>query len=153
MDIRKDIDEQGLKEMAWLYIEYCIASTKQIPTVKGPMDIKERHIPTTRYFLYIWLRKNHFEFYTKSNWYDAMKNPEHPLSDAIKSIDESFSALATDIVANEQKGIFYAKNKLGMTDKVEQKTENTHLMTGKAIINVISTGIPFANRETDVDAS
>src|SRR6185295_205225 len=108
---------------------------------------------TTRYFLYIWLRQNHFDFYTKSNWYDAMKNPEHPLSDTIKSIDEIFNALATDIVANEQKGIFYAKNKLGMSDRIEQKTENSHLMTGKAIINVISTGIPFANRETDVDAA
>ena len=28
-----------------------------------------------------------------------------------------FTALATDIVANEGKGIFYAKNKLGMADR------------------------------------
>jgi hypothetical protein len=34
-----------------------------------------------------------------------------------------FRALATDIVANEGKGIFYAKNYLGMTDKVQ--TEST----------------------------
>jgi hypothetical protein len=46
-----------------------------------------------------------------------MKNKEHPLSNTIKSIDDQFNALATDIVANEGKGIFYAKNKLGMTDK------------------------------------
>jgi hypothetical protein len=39
------------------------------------------------------------------------------LSNTIKSIDDQFNALATDIVANEGKGIFYAKNKLGMTDK------------------------------------
>jgi hypothetical protein len=43
---------------------------------------------------------------------------EDPIkSDTIKSIDALFTALATDIVANEGKGIFYAKNKLGMTDK------------------------------------
>lgn len=120
MQIRKDINADELKAMAWAYIEHCIESTKQVATQRGAVDVKERHIPTTRYFLYIWLRKNHFEFYTKSNWYDAMKNPEHPLSDTIKGIDDTFNALATDIVANEQKGIFYAKNKLGMTDKMQE---------------------------------
>jgi hypothetical protein len=45
------------------------------------------------------------------------------LSDTIKSIDDDFKALAEDIVANEGKGIFYAKNRLGMHDKqhIEQK--------------------------------
>ncbi|MFT3679438.1 MAG: terminase small subunit [Ferruginibacter sp.] len=38
------------------------------------------------------------------------------------------------------------------TDKVEQKGELSHLLTGKAVINVISTGVPLANRETDIDA-
>ena len=40
--------------------------------------------------------------------------------DTIKRIDDLFQALATNIVANEGKGIFYAKNKLGMTDKQQQ---------------------------------
>lgn len=123
----KEIDKDQLNELAWGYIEHCLASTREIPTQKGPVSIKERHLPTVRYFLYIWLRQNHFDFYTKSNWYDAMKDKEHPLSDTIKSIDETFNALATDIVANEGKGIFYAKNKLGMSDKVEAKNENTNL--------------------------
>lgn len=41
----------------------------------------------------------------------------------IKRISDLFIALAIDIVANEGKGIFYAKNKLGMTDKavIEQQ--------------------------------
>ena len=34
-----------------------------------------------------------------------------------------FTALAIDIVANEGKGIFYAKNKLGMSDKFEKKSD------------------------------
>ena len=55
-----------------------------------------------------------------------MKDKEHPLSDTIKSIDETFNALATDIVANEGRDI-YAKNKLGMSDTVEAKNENTNL--------------------------
>jgi hypothetical protein len=43
--------------------------------------------------------------------------------DTIKTIEGLFKALATDIVANEGKGIFYAKNRLGMTDRamVESK--------------------------------
>jgi hypothetical protein len=148
----RDIDTNELNDLAWKYVEHCLTSTKEVPTAKGACEIKERHLPTVRYFLYIWLRQNHFDFYTKSNWYDAMKDSNHPLSDTIKNIDETFNALATDIVANEQKGIFYAKNKLGMTDRVETKNDNTHLLSGKIIqVTSLPTDIPFANRETDVD--
>ena len=44
--------------------------------------------------------------------------------DTIKNIEEAFNALATDIVANEGKGIFYAKNKLGMTDQRKEVANN-----------------------------
>jgi hypothetical protein len=44
------------------------------------------------------------------------------LSDTIKTIDNDFNALARDIVANEGKGIFYAKNKLGMHDRQQVET-------------------------------
>ena len=113
----KDIDVERLWELADEYVNNCIDSTKEIATGKGVQDIKERHLPTINYFLLIWLKRNHFVFYKRSNWYDAKKNDAHPLSDTIKNIDEYFNALAVDIVANEGKGIFYAKNKLGMTDK------------------------------------
>jgi hypothetical protein len=44
---------------------------------------------------------------------------------AVKHIDEMFRALAADVVANEGKGIFYAKNLLGWTDRAknEEKQE------------------------------
>lgn len=39
------------------------------------------------------------------------------------------------------------------TDKIEQKNEHSHLLTGKAIIEVVSTGVPLANKESDVDVT
>jgi hypothetical protein len=53
----------------------------------------------------------------------------HPLSDTLKKIREYFDSVAEDIVANEGKGIFYAKNRLGMTDKVDSRTDNTNKIT------------------------
>jgi hypothetical protein len=48
----------------------------------------------------------------------------------IKNIEGIFKALATDIVANEGKGIFYAKNRLGMTDKAQTdiKLNEVHVL-------------------------
>lgn len=88
------------------------------------VELKERHLPTINYFLMHYLRREHFDFYKRTNFYEAIKNESHPLSNTIKSIDESFKCLAKDIVANEGKGIFYAKNALGMHDKqhIENKT-------------------------------
>jgi hypothetical protein len=125
----RDIDPNELQDMADAYCDYCIESTKEVPTVKGPVQIKERHLPTVSYFLLHWLRRQHFEFYQRTNWYDAMKNEEHPLSNTIKSIDNQFKALAEDIVANEGKGIFYAKNRLGMSDKVDSRNDTTNKIT------------------------
>jgi hypothetical protein len=53
-----------------------------------------------------------------------MKDATHPLFDTIKIIDDLFNSLARDIVANEGKGIFYAKNKLGMHDRQQVETCN-----------------------------
>jgi len=119
----KVIDTDKLMELANEYIEHCLNSTKEYPTARGAVEVKERHLPTIKYFLYIWLRINDFDFYKKTEWYEAINNTEHPYHLVTKKIDDSFRALATDIVANEGKGIFYAKNYLGMTDKVQ--TEST----------------------------
>jgi hypothetical protein len=110
--------------MAYRYCDYCIASTKEIATNSGVKQVRERHIPTVSYFLLHWLRREHFDFYCRDNWYHAMKDEKHPLSDTIKSIDDIFNSLARDIVANEGKGIFYAKNKLGMHDRQQVETRN-----------------------------
>jgi hypothetical protein len=58
-----------------------------------------------------------------------MRSEEHPLFYTIKSIDDQFKALAEDIVANEGKGIFYAKNRLGMSDKVDSRNDTTNKIT------------------------
>ena len=114
----KVIDVDELIRLSYAYCDDCINATQESATGSGKIvAVKSRHIPTIDYFLYHWLRRNHFEFYKRSNFYDAMKDTEHPLSDTIKSIDNNFKVLAVDIVANEGKGIFYAKNRLGMTDK------------------------------------
>jgi len=121
----REIDVEKLVELAYLYCDECIESTKEVATGSGKIvEVKERHLPTISYFLLHWLRRNQFDFYKRTNFYEALKNDEHPLSNTIKSIDEHFKSLATDIVANEGKGIFYAKNRLGMHDKqhIETKT-------------------------------
>ena len=85
----RNIDKDELLEMAYRYCDYCISSTKEIATNSGVKQVKERHIPTVSYFLLHWLRREHFDFYCRDNWYHAMKNETHPLSDTIKdSLDE-----------------------------------------------------------------
>lgn len=119
----KPVDTNRLIELAHEYINHCLNSTKEYPTARGAVEVKERHLPTIKYFLYIWLRMHEFDFYKKTQWFEAINNAEHPYHSTVKNIDDMFRALATDIVANEGKGIFYAKNYLGMTDKVQ--TEST----------------------------
>lgn len=119
----RNIDEDELRTLAWKYIDECENATKEIATNSGVKEIKERVLPDVRHFLRIWLRRNNFEFYQKSQWYRAIDNPKHPLGDTIKNIDDDFKALAIHIVGNEGKGIFYGKNFLGMNDRqqIEQK--------------------------------
>lgn len=53
----------------------------------------------------------------RSTYYNWLNSNNIDVMDTIKNIEGMFTALATDIVANEGKGIFYAKNKLGMHDR------------------------------------
>lgn len=118
MNNYREIDKDELIRLADAYCDYCIESTKEVVSGSGKLvNQRERHLPTVSYFLLHWLRRQHFDFYKRTNFYDALKNESHPLSNTIKNINDQFNALAADIVANEGKGIFYAKNKLGMTDK------------------------------------
>ena len=112
-------------EWANKYIDYCLECTKEVATGAGVRVIRERHLPTISYFLLIWLPRQGTSFYKRSNWYNIIGNSDHPLHKEVKEIDEIFRALAADIVANEGKGIFYAKNLLGWTDraKTEEKQE------------------------------
>lgn len=110
-----------LAEQSWVYIEECISKTKQMANNKGGVtDVKDRYIPTIDYFLRIWMPLNNKETIHRGTWYKWLDGEDELKSDTIKKINENFNALASDVVANEGKGIFYAKNKLGWTDKAEQ---------------------------------
>lgn len=103
------------------YIEVCLNHTKEVATGSGKIvEQKERHIPTIAFFLNIWLPRNVGDTIVRNTYYDWLKGDDELKKDTIKRIDDLFKSLAIDIVANEGKGIFYAKNKLGMTDKQTQ---------------------------------
>lgn len=121
--MKLDLDE--IIEKAQEYVEYCLESTKEVPTSGGVRTIRERHIPTIMYFLLVWMPRQNVKFYKRRNYYKVLKDETHFAHETVKEIDEIFRALAADIVANEGKGIFYAKNLLGWTDraKTEEKQE------------------------------
>jgi hypothetical protein len=121
----KDIDQERLLEWADEYIDYCLNSTKEVATGAGVKIIRERHLPTISFFLLIWLPRQGFEFYNRATYYEVLLRESHPCHKITKQIDELFRALAADVVANEGKGIFYAKNLLGWTDRAknEEKQE------------------------------
>ena len=121
----KEIDTELLIGWANEYIDYCLNSTKEVATSSGVKEIKERHLPTISFFLLIWLPRQGFEFYNKANYYNVINDVNHKYHLVVKEIDEIFRALAADVVANEGKGIFYAKNLLGWTDRAknEEKQE------------------------------
>lgn len=110
-------------ELADEYMKECLSKTKEVATGSGKIvEVKERQIPTIDYFINIWIPivKN-YDSINRKTYYEWLKSSDEFKSNTIKNIDDKFKALAADIVANEQKGICYAKNKLGWTDK--QTTE------------------------------
>jgi hypothetical protein len=112
-----------LPEYADMYISECISHTKEVVTNSGKvMQVQDRHIPTVDYFLNIWLPLLKLESINRKTYYEWLKSEDELKSNTIKRIDSLFKSLAVDIVANEGKGIFYAKNRLGMHDK--QHIEN-----------------------------
>jgi hypothetical protein len=112
------ITPKQLEALSYQYIDECINNHREQPTAAGKViSIKDRHIPTIDYFLRIWIPNQHKPTINRSTYYQWLKSNDLEKSNTIKSIDELFKALAVDIVANEGKGIFYAKNRLGMSDK------------------------------------
>ena len=115
-----------LEELAYLYIQECISHQKETVSNKGEIVlVQDRHIPTIDYFLRIWipLVKKEKTIH-RDTYYTWLKSDDQLKSDTIKKIDDTFKCLAKDIVANEGKGIFYAKNALGMHDRQQVETRN-----------------------------
>ena len=120
------ISASELEELSYIYIDECLNNKRENPTASGKVVlIKDRHIPTIDYFLRIWIPKKHKHTICRTTYYNWLNGSNEEKLNTIKNIEGMFRSLAIDIVANEQKGIFYAKNKLGMTDKVlpEMKIE------------------------------
>lgn len=114
---------KALPTKAYEYVTECIKNTKKHVAGSGKVvEVTDRHIPTVGYFLYVWLRENLGESISYSTYYEWMQQEETIKSETIKEVDNLFKQVAIDIVANEGKGIFYAKNRLGMHDK--QHIEN-----------------------------
>ena len=112
-----------LGEYATKYISECIAHTKEVVSGSGKViEVRDRHIPTIDYFLNIWIPLLNMETIARKTYYEWLKSEDELRSNTIKRINDDFKALATDIVANEGKGIFYAKNRLGMHDKQHIET-------------------------------
>lgn len=114
----KKLDSEIVTGYAIEYVDECIEATKQNLANTGKLvSTKDRKIPTIGFFCNHWIRKKDYEFYDRTHIYLIEKNEDHPLYDTIKRIRLLFDSLAEDVVANEGKGIFWAKNRLGMTDK------------------------------------
>jgi hypothetical protein len=127
---------ENLPEYANQYIDICLTHTKEVATGSGKIvEQKERHIPTIAFFLNIWLPRNVGDSIARKTYYEWLKGNCELKSNTIKKIDDLFLALAGDIVANEGKGIFYAKNKLGWTDKLQTENRDVSILNIDPIDN------------------
>jgi len=118
----KRISPEEIENLSYKYIEDCINFKKDHPTSSGKVvQVSERKIPTIDYFLRIWIPKQGKPTICRKTYYNWLNGDNEDKLLTIKRVEEVFKALAVDIVANEGRGIFYAKNKLGMTDKAQNQ--------------------------------
>lgn len=150
MKLRHEISPEQLEQLAWDYIQECINHKKEQSTASGKVIlIRERHLPTIAFFLKIWLPMNNKPTLSRSTFYNWLNKADPEIMDTIKRIEGYFNALAVDIVANEGKGIFYAKNKLGMTDQL--KIERAEIQPTEIILitSETSTNLIELNEKTE----
>lgn len=112
------ISASELEELSYIYIDECLENKRENPTASGKVVlIKDRHIPTIDYFLRIWIPKKGKPTICRTTYYNWLNGSNEDKLNTILVIQGLFNSLAVDIVANEGKGIFYAKNKLNMHDR------------------------------------
>jgi hypothetical protein len=129
-DILDELDKDEIIRLAYEFMDECEQNKVEQATAKGAVKITSRKLPTPGYFCDIWLRKRGVKFYKARSFYDVRKDENHPAHSLVMEITGILKSLAVDVVANEGKGIFYAKNHLDMTDKVENNT-NVNTITVK----------------------
>jgi hypothetical protein len=115
-----------LRHLAILYIRNCLEATEEKLSNTGQViRIKNRHIPTINYFLSWWVpygTGTPSPTICRKTFYNWKNSNDDEKKETANFINDLFESVAIDIVANEGKGIFYAKNKLGMTDKVQSES-------------------------------
>jgi hypothetical protein len=112
------ISASELEELSYIYIDECLENKRENPTASGKVVlIKDRHIPTIDYFLRIWIPKQKKPTICRKTYYNWLNSDDEDKLHTIKNIEALFKALGIDVVCNEGKGIFYAKNKYQMTDR------------------------------------
>jgi hypothetical protein len=121
----KDISKEDLLNLADQYVDECLSNTKTHVSGSGKeVQVEDRKLPTMKFWVLHWMKRRGHDIFERQYIYDIMKNEAHPLSDTFKKIREYFDAVAEDVVANEGKGIFYAKNRLGMHDRQHIENKN-----------------------------
>jgi hypothetical protein len=115
-----------LESLGWDYILECVSNTKEVVSASGRVvEVLDRRIPTIDYFLRVWIpMKILKQVIHRRTWYKWLDNSESHKGHTIKDLDGNMKALALDIVANEGRGIFYAKNRLDMHDRQQIETKN-----------------------------
>lgn len=114
------ITPEELELLSYKYIDECINNKKENPTASGRVVlIKDRQLPTIDYFLRIWIPRQGKPTICRATYYNWLNSNNENKLDTIRNIEGLFIALAIDIVANEGKGVFYAKNRLGFSEKAQ----------------------------------
>lgn len=126
---KTQITAEELEQLAWTYAIECTNHKKDHPTASGKVvQILDRKLPTINYFLRIWIPLTGKPTISRTTYYNWLNGNNQEKLDTIKRIEGVFKALAIDIVANEGKGIFYAKNKLDMNDQNNNNYLNIELV-------------------------
>ena len=139
------ITPKELELLAYKYIDECIDNKKENPTASGRVVlIKDRHLPTIDYFLRIWIPRQGKPTICRATYYNWLNGENEEKLDTIRTIEGLFIALAIDIVANEGKGVFYAKNRLGFSEKAQIEQNEI-----RPIMINLGTGINPDNNDND----
>ena len=109
-----------LENLAWLYVQDCENHTIQKIAPSGKVvNIIERKIPTVNYFLRIWIPAKGKPTISRTTYYRWLNSPDAETKVTLNAVEGLLEALATDVIANSSnnRGNFYARNKLGWRDQ------------------------------------
>lgn len=119
-------DPEMLESLAYDYVQDCEGyHTEKLANNGQVVKLKDRKIPTIKYFLMVWIPSRGAPLVSRNTYYRWIREKG---DDAVifKGIKDLFDAVAIDIIANDNKGagaIFYGKQ-IGMTDRPDPERTN-----------------------------